>query len=336
MTEKEKQKALINEALKTDQNLNPNSKEWSFKEFYLKLEDLVALVKLKPEKIIKELKLLNGEIYTKQGKSYVPPALVRSYLQARGYEYQPHVYSYQMLKGGVAKTSSCLNMGLRAAMYGFRVLFLDLDQQANLSFALGVDDLESPVFINVLEKKVKLLDAIIPISDHIGLLPSNLNNSVIERVLLQGTRNLGRVVSGSLTDVFSHYDLVFIDTSPSLSALNTSVTCASQTVVMPINPDKFTLFGAQKHLADLQQIQEDFNLKLDIKILFTKYDAREAASEAFYQQSLNLFGHKMLRRFVRHTSEIKNSIASGRTIFDYKGHAKEDYDRVTRDLLSLW
>lgn len=305
-------------------------------EVYLRLEDLSTLLKIKPEKVVKELELLNVELVTRQGKTLIPPTAVRTYLQARGYQYQPHVYSFQMLKGGVAKTTSCFNMGLRAAMYGYRVLFLDLDQQANLSFALGVDDLDIPVFINVLEKKIKIQDAIIPISENIGLLPSNLNNSVIERVLLQGTRNLGRVVSSVLDSVMDSYDLIFIDTSPSLSALNTSVTCASSTIVLPINPDKFTLFGAQKHLADLNQIKDDFNLNFNIKFLFTKYDGREAASESYYNQCLERFGSMMIRNYVRQTSEIKNTVASGKTIFDSKGNAKEDYDRVTRDLIGLW
>ncbi len=316
---------------------NKNKSESVFNnDFCLRLEDLSSVLKIKPEKIKKELDILKADTLLKQGKILLPPSSVRAYLQARGYRYQPQVFSFQMLKGGVAKTTSCFNMGLRAAMYGYRVLFLDLDQQANLSFAFGIDDLETPVFINVLEKKIKLSDAIIKLSENIGLVPSNLNNSVIERVLLQGTRNLGRVVSSTLEGVMGDYDLIFIDTSPSLSALNTAVTCASTTVVLPINPDKFTLFGAQKHLADLNQIKDDFNLNFEIKLLFTKYDGRESASEAYFNQCLEMFGSQMIRNYVRQTSEIKNTIASGKTIFDSKGNAKEDYDRVSRDLLGLW
>lgn len=305
-------------------------------KYCLRLEDLSLLLKIKPEKILKELELLKVMPFIRNGKTHLTPSGVRKYLQARGFEYKPQVISFQMLKGGVAKTTSCFNMGLRASMYGFRVLFLDLDQQANLSFAFGVDDLEAPVFINVLEKKIKLKEAVLSISDHIGLVPSNLNNSVIERVLLQGTRNLGRVVSGTLDSVSDYYDMILIDTSPSLSALNTSITCASTTVVLPINPDKFTLFGAQKHWADLNQIKEDFNLNFSIKFLFTKYDTRESSSEAYYNQCLDLFGSHMMRNYVRQTTDIKNFIATGKTIFDSKGYAKDDYDRVTRDLLGLW
>ncbi len=305
-------------------------------DFCLRLDDLAEMFHLKADKLKKELKALGIEVFLSQGKAYIAPELVRTYLQHMGYHYKPQVVSFQMLKGGVAKTTSCLNIGLRAAMYGFRVLFMDLDQQANLSFALGMDDLEVPVFVNVLEKKVPLAKAILPLSSNIGLLPSNLNNSVVERVLLQGTRNLGRVVRGPIEEVMDSYDLVLIDTSPSLSALNTAITCASDTVILPINPDKFTLFGVQKHLADLEQIREDFDIDFDVKILFTKYDGREASSQSYFNQCVDLFGNKMVPHFVRQTAEIKNTIATGKTIFDSKGNAKEDYDRVTRDVFRIW
>lgn len=305
-------------------------------DFCLRLDDLAEMFKSKPDRMKKELDQLGGEVFLTQGKAYVSPETVRAFLEHKGYRFQPQVLSFQMLKGGVAKTTSCFNMGLRAAMYGFRVLFLDLDQQANLSFALGVDDLETPVFLNVLEKKVSLAKAIRPLAPHLGLLPSNLNNSVIERVLLHGTRNLSRVVRGPLEEIKDLYDLILIDTAPSLSALNTAVTCASDRVILPINPDKFTLFGVQKHLADLEQIKEDFGAHFDVRILFTKYDGRESSSQAYFNQCLDLFGHKMLRTYIRQTADIKNTIASGRTIFDTKGNAKDDYDRATRDLFSLW
>ncbi len=304
--------------------------------FCLRLDDLAENFQQSNAKIHKELSTLGIQPFLSQGKVYVHPQDVRCFFEKKGYHYKPQVISFQMLKGGVAKTTSCLNIGLRASMYGFKVLFLDLDQQANLSFALGIDDLDIPVFINVIEKRISIKDAILPLASHIGLLPSNLNNSVIERVLLHGNRNIAKVVRGPIDEVINNYDLVLIDTSPTLSALNTAITCASDQVILPINPDKFTLFGVQKHLADLAQIKDDFNLKLNSKILFTRYDGREASSQNYYKECQDLFGKQMIQKYVRQTAEIKNTIASGKTIFDTKGNAKEDYDRVTRDLFHMW
>jgi chromosome partitioning protein len=304
--------------------------------FYLRLNDLAEMLKHSSEKLNKELQKQKIQIILSQGKALIEPTNVRKFLKSKGYQYHHQVISFQMLKGGVAKTTSCLNIGLRAAMYGHRVLFLDLDQQANLSFALGIDDLEIPVFVDVLEKKCVLEKAIKKISPFISLLPSNLNNSVIERVLLQSYRNLAKVVSGPIESIKNEYDLILIDTAPSLSALNTAVSCASTQVVLPVNPDKFTLFGVQKHLADLEQIKKDFGVQFAERIMFTKFDSRESSSQIYLEQCLDVFGKKMLDTYIRNTTEIKNAIASRKTIFESTGYGKDDYDMATRELMALW
>lgn len=169
-------------------------------------------------------------------KSLIEPKVVRRYLSQKGYRYHHQVISFQMLKGGVAKTTSCLNFGLRAAMYGASVLFVDLDQQANLSFALGAENEHASVWVDILEKKAKIEDVRIPIAQNIDLIPSSLNNSVLDRVLLASNRNWAQAVSGPLSTIKGQYDLVLTDTAPNLSAINTAVTCASDVVVLPINP----------------------------------------------------------------------------------------------------
>jgi chromosome partitioning protein len=103
-------------------------------EFCISLSDLAAFLEISPPQAKAQAELaLNRKIKS----PWLVPEDVRTTLLAAGYKYPQKVISVQMLKGGVAKTTSVLNMGLRAAMYGARVLFIDLDQQANLSFALG-------------------------------------------------------------------------------------------------------------------------------------------------------------------------------------------------------
>jgi chromosome partitioning protein len=114
------------------------------------------------------------------------------------------------------------------------------------------------------------------------------------------------------------------------------VSCASTQVVLPVNPDKFTLFGVQKHLADLAQIKKEFGVQFAEHIMFTKIDSRESSSQIYLEQCLDVFGKKMLDTYIRNTTEIKNAIGSDKTIFDTSGYGKEDYDMVTRELMDLW
>jgi chromosome partitioning protein len=301
-------------------------------DFWLSLHDLAQVVRRDAKELLRELEKKQGPL---RSKSFLPPQLVRQFLSSRGYQYPFQVVSFQMLKGGVAKTTSALNFGLRAAMYGCRVLFIDLDQQANLTYALGEEAEDRAVWVDVVEKKATLAEAMLHIDEHIDLIPSSLNNSVLDRVLLNGSRNWAQAVKAPLKEVRAHYDLIVIDTAPNLSAINTAVTCASDVVILPINPDKFSWKGLEKHREDLQELRQEFDLHFQQRILFTKFDGRESASREFLSQAIHQFEDLLLKNYIRTSSEIKNSIRAARTLFATKSNAKEDYDLVTREILGL-
>ena len=123
---------------------------------FLSLSDLAKAVQKSTPQVQKELKKITGKPLDSQ---FIDPKLVRKYLISLKMKYPKQIISVQMLKGGVAKTTSVLNMGLRAAMYGARVLFVDLDQQANLTFALGQESESRPVWIDIIEKKATAFQA---------------------------------------------------------------------------------------------------------------------------------------------------------------------------------
>lgn len=303
------------------------------KDTHLSVADLAFFLDLEVTKLEARLKKLDP---ARKPKSTVEPALVRRAVESAGYQFPKQVVSFQMLKGGVAKTTSALNYGWRAAQYGARVLFVDLDQQANLSFALGVDAENLPVWVDIVEKKTPIAGAVVKVSDHIDLIPSSLNNSVLDRVLYTSHRNLAQAVKTPLKEILKNYDLVILDTAPSLSAINTAVTCASDVVILPINPDKFSMIGVRKHLEDLNEMRADFDLSFDSKVLFTRFDGRESGSQIFLEECLELFEKSLLKHYIRSSAEIKNALSGPRTIFSTKNNAKEDYDGLTRELLGFW
>jgi len=246
------------------------------------------------------------------------------------------VISFQMLKGGVAKTSSALNIGIRAAQYGLKVLMIDLDQQANLSFALGVASDNIPVWLDIVEKKVSISQTIIPIFNNLDLIPSNLNNSVLEKVLIKTHRNWANAVKQPLQELRLEYDWIIIDTSPNLSLVNTAVTCASQMVILPVSPEPFAISGLKKHLQELNEMQIEFELPSLLKrILFTRFDGREKLSQIYLDQIADEYPNEILDSYVRNNSELKKTIEEGKTIFQFSSNAKEDYDLVTRELITI-
>lgn len=301
-------------------------------EFCITLSDLAAFIGLPPNQIkAKAEKALQRKIKS----PWLLPEETRQLLLAEGYKYPHKVISIQMLKGGVAKTTSVLNMGLRAAMYGARVLFVDLDQQANLSFALGVEDESLPVWVDVVEKRKTVDECVRFIEPHVDLIPSSLNNSVLDRVLLNSNRNWAQAVKAPLEKIKHRYDLILIDTAPALSATNTAVTVASDEVILPVNPDKFAFMGLQKNLSELEDIRSDFSLEFRRKVLFTKFDGREKFSHELLQKCIESFEDSLMKGYIRTSAEVKNTVRSGKSLYAGKSPVKADYDFVTREMLGF-
>lgn len=298
-------------------------------EFMMTLTDLASFLGEEASELGEKLRR-SKKLRFVQRRACVPPSEVRALLLQKGYRFRSRVVSFQMLKGGVAKTTSAVNFAIRANMYGARVLALDLDQQGNLSFSLGVDDPDLPVWLDVLENQTTIEKAIIPVSESFHLLPSNLNNSVLDRVLLSGTRHIGQSVTQKIKPLRHHYDLIVIDTAPNLSAINTAVACASDLIILPVNPDRFSFSGLAKTLEELEAIRKEFQARFEIRILFTKYDAREGISHEALKECHSLYSDRLLRSFIRTSSEAKRTCA-----FDHVSKIKEDYDLLTKELLGL-
>ncbi|WII71436.1 ParA family protein [Bdellovibrio sp. 22V] len=301
-------------------------------EFCITLSDLASFMEISPAEIKKKIETV---LQKKVKTPWLMPEEVRQVLLAEGYKYPRKVISIQMLKGGVAKTTSVLNMGLRAAMYGARVLFIDLDQQANLSFALGVEDESLPVWVDIVEKRKSIEECVRFVEPHVDLIPSSLNNSVLDRVLLNSNRNWAQAVKAPLEKIKHRYDLILIDTAPALSAINTAVTVASDEVILPVNPDKFAFLGLQKNLSELEDIKQDFELSFERKILFTKFDGRENTSHELLQKCIESFEDSLMKGYIRTSSEVKNTVRSGKSLFAGKSPVKADYDFVTREMLGF-
>lgn len=298
----------------------------------LSIMDLAEFLEVESPKLKNDLK----EFFDlAQVPSYLPPELVREYLISQDYKYPHKTVSIQMLKGGVAKTTSVMNIGIRAAMFGAKVLFVDLDQQANLTYALGYENENAPVWLDIFEKKKTVDECIIKINENIDLIPSSLNNSVLERVMINSNRNWSQSVKSPLEKVALNYDLILIDTAPALSALNTAVTVASDEIILPVNPDKFSILGFEKNKLELDEIKRDFDLKFKYKILFTKFDGRERMSSQFLEDFIEKYPDSMMKSYVRSSSEAKNTLGTSKSIFSTKSSVKEDYNLVTLEILNF-
>ena len=178
-------------------------------------------------------------------------------------------------KGGVAKTTSVASLGAAFAEQGKRVLLVDLDAQACLTFSLGVDPDEVEQSVNeVLLGKAAIADVLVACDDGVDLVPSVIDLAGAEAQLLPRP---GRefVLRGVLEDVRGDYDVVLLDCSPSLGVLTLNALTASQGLVIPMPCEMLSHRGVGQLLDTVADVQKILNRDLEVLgILPTLFDGR--------------------------------------------------------------
>lgn len=279
------------------------------------------------------------EVITTKKKSYLPASSIRRYLESFNFTYPKGVYSFQACKGGVGKTSLCYHIATRAAQYGTKILTIDLDMQAHLTMALlGANhDINFPVWRDILEG-TKIEDSIIEIHPYLHLIPSSLDNSYLDRMVSQSHKVIyKKYVDDYVGKIKHNYDLIFIDCAPALSHINTAVSLASDKIFIPVNPDLFSFDGLEKTVSELQEIEKSFNKELDITIILNRFDAREKNSLDVIASLKNKYKTNLCQTVVVVSSEIKNSIAKGESLFNMRKRPQiaDDLDAIAEEIINL-
>lgn len=275
-------------------------------------------------------------------RSGLPSEMVRNYLVKEGIDYSFRVISHLNLRGGCSKTTATISLATRAKQYGHKVAILDLDSQASASLAFRIIAGENQaVFLDIYDEPQKIKESLIKIDPNLFILPSSLNNGLLD-ASLANKPNLQKTAVSNICEELKKLDftLVVIDCSPSLSASVISTICASSTIVIPVASDVFSRRGLELTLDEVQSICETFGLPIpEIKILFSKYDGREKLSiDALSELAKDpKYSGLLLPCFIRTSSELPKSAKLGETVFATfkKNSAREDYDMYTREILDL-
>jgi chromosome partitioning protein len=269
---------------------------------------------------------------------------VRKILEGRGFKYpeKVRVAAFMMCKGGVGKTTSTYFLAQRLAAYGCRVLAIDADSQGNMTSAFNLEqygcevDTETPILVDVLTKRCTIQDAIIAVAPNLHIVPSNPLNATLEGKIRELYKNPSLPLKKALAPVASNYDFILIDCAPALNLTNTAIISAADTVILPVAPDKFSQIGLDQTLREINQIEQDFGLSVETKILFTKFDAREFTSLKYLSEIVNKHMDRRFLTAIRTCSDVKNAITRKEDLFALKkSNAKEDFDSFARELMGL-
>lgn len=255
------------------------------------------------------------------------------------HSFKKSIISFQIVKGGTGKTTIAHAFAIRANLYGAKVLCIDLDQQGNLTQAFGVNCDNSPVMVDIINDATLIDKAIINVAPGLDILPSRIENAVLDNHLMLNKHPLDRVYRNIINTVIGNYDLIVIDCPPALGQSVTAATLASDIIVFPLTPEKFSLSGLEVSYKEISTINERFNTSCDFKILLNKFDMRTALSNEVLAKIMNhpLFQKMMCNTFIRSCQDFPNTLYGETNIFSNTkfSAAKDDIDLLTKEILQL-
>jgi len=251
----------------------------------------------------------------------------------------PTVLAVANQKGGVAKTTSVASIGAALAEQGQRVLLVDLDPQACLTFSLGVDpeDLELSVH-HVLTKGLHPAEVILVTDDGVDLLPATIELARAEADLLTRT---GRehVLAGALDDLAEQtsYDWVLLDCPPSLGVLTVAALTVARGVLIPLQCETLSHRGVGQLLDTVHDVRRFTNRDLEVwGVLPTLYDGRSNHARTVLATISETYDLDVVEPAIPKTIRFAEAPAAGRSILATSRSSKgaQAYREVASHLLA--
>jgi len=246
----------------------------------------------------------------------------------------PTVIAFANQKGGVAKTTTTLNLAVAFAEQGLKVLAVDLDPQGNLTMSQGLnpDTIERSMF-DVLVHRLPIQEIVHHVEVDLAVSSIDLAGAELALSSLIGRE---RALEKALLPVKPEYDYVLIDTPPSLGLLTINALVASNSVIVPVQCEYLSLRGLVQLENTLSMIRENLNPNVEIAgILPTMYDTRTLHSREAIEILEENFGDLVFKTRIRKTVRYAEAPVKGSSIIKYDptGPAAEAYRSLAKEVL---
>lgn len=300
----------------------------------LLLKDASNIFKISVQAIHKKIKKLNLTCEKASNKTFITHEIARKLFNI---DFKQKVIAIQVVKGGTGKSTIASSLSIALSLLGAKVLCIDLDQQANLTSSFGVEpDRDTPVMVDVVDGIAKIKECILEIIPGLHLIPSRIDNAVIDSIIINKRKNLKKLYN--LEELKSIYDYIIIDCPPALSNSVAAATLASDCVICPIAPEASSLEGLDLSYTEFKRLQEEYDKKIDIKILQNKFDVRTSLSHTVMAHLVSgEYNRDIFNSRIRVSQEFPNCYYKGISVFDKTKQtpAKEDIFLLAQEILEI-
>ena len=234
------------------------------------------------------------------------------------------IISFANQKGGVGKTTTCINLAAFLAVMGKKILVIDMDPQGNATSGLGVEkNKETLTLFDAIDGSYNLADIIkkTPV-ERLDIVPATVDLAGAEIELVK-MDNREKIIKNLLDEVKNNYDYLLIDCPPSLGLLTVNALTASNSVAIPIQCEFFALEGLSQLMNTIKLVKKHLNPEIDVEgVILTMKDNRSNLIQQVSQEIQRFFGPKVYATFIPRSIRLAEAPSHGQPIITYEPKSK--------------